>query len=111
MIKDEERWNQYISGAIVDATINKDILYDSPVGKPALFRQTFELGSSYSGQIVSLTKMIGALQDAGNTTTLAGYLNLLSDSGLVAGLQKFTMDRSRRRASAPKFQVYNNTLL
>ena len=110
LIKDEERWNQYISGAIVDATINKDILYDSPVGKPALFRQTFELGSSYSGQIVSLTKMIGALQDAGNTTTLAGYLNLLSDSGLVAGLQKFTMDRSRRRASAPKFQVYNNAL-
>ena len=110
LIKDEERWNQYISGAIVDATINKDILYNSPVGKPALFRQTFELGSSYSGQIISLTKMVGALQDAGNTTTLAGYLNLLSDSGLVAGLQKFTMDRSRRRASAPKFQVYNNAL-
>lgn len=87
MIEDEERWGQYINGAIIDATINKDILYDSPISKPALLRQTFELGTSYSGEIVSLTKMVGALQDAGNTTTLAGYLNLLGDSGLLTGLQ------------------------
>lgn len=110
LIEDEERWSQYINGAIIDATINKDILYDSPIGKPALLRQTFELGASYSGEIVSLTKMIGSLQDAGNTTTLAGYLNLLGDSGLLTGLQKFAMDKSRQRASAPKFQVYNNAL-
>lgn len=110
LIEDEERWRQYISGAIIDATINKDILYDSPISKPALLRQTFELGASYSGEIVSLTKMIGSLQDAGNTTTLAGYLNLLGDSGLLTGLQKFAMDKSRQRASAPKFQVYNNAL-
>ncbi|MCB6971884.1 MULTISPECIES: ATP-binding protein [Butyricimonas] len=110
LIDDEERWSQYINSAIIDATINKDILYDSPVGKPALLRQAFELGSSYSGEIVSLTKMVGALQDAGNTTTLASYLNLLGDSGLLGGLQKFTIDHSRQRASAPKFQVYNNAL-
>ena len=110
LIEDEERWGQYINGAIVDATINKDILYDSPISKPALLRQTFELGTSYSGEIVSLTKMVGALQDAGNTTTLAGYLNLLGDSGLLTGLQKFAIDKSRQRASAPKFQVYNNAL-
>lgn len=54
--------------------------------------------------------MVGALQDAGNTTTLAGYLNLLGDSGLLTGLQKFAMDKSRQRASAPKFQVFNNAL-
>ena len=110
LIEDEERWAQYINGAIIDATINKDILYDSPISKPALLRQTFELGTAYSGEIVSLTKMVGALQDAGNTTTLAGYLNLLGDSGLLTGLQKFAMDKSRQRASAPKFQVYNNAL-
>ncbi len=110
LIKDEERWGQYINGAIIDATINKDILYDSPISKPALLRQTFELGTSYSGEIVSLTKMVGSLQDAGNTTTLAGYLNLLGDSGLLTGLQKFVMDKSRQRASAPKFQVFNNAL-
>jgi predicted AAA+ superfamily ATPase len=110
LIGNEERWEQYVNGAIIDATINKDILHDSPVGKPALLRQTFELGASYSGEIVALTKMVGALRDAGNTTTLAGYLNLLGDSGLLTGLQKFAMDKSRQRASAPKFQVYNSAL-
>lgn len=110
LINDEERWSQYINSAIIDATINKDILYDSPVGKPALLRQAFELGSSYSGEIVALTKMVGALQDAGNTTTLSNYLNMLGDSGLLVGLQKFTMDHARQRSSAPKFQVYNNAL-
>lgn len=84
---------------------------DSPIGKPALLRQTFELGVAYSGKILSLTKMLGTLQDAGNTVTLAGYLNLLGDSGLVTGLQKFSMDAARKRASIPKYQVYNNALL
>lgn len=111
LIDDEERWRNYINGAIIDATINKDILMDSPVSKPALLRQTFELSVSYSGKILSLTKMLGTLQDAGNTVTLAGYLNLLGDSGLVTGLQKFSMDKARKRASIPKYQVYNNALL
>ena len=110
LIKDPERWQAYISGAIVDATINKDILIDSPVGKPTLLRQTFELGASYSGEILSLTKMVGALQDTGNTTTISGYLNLLKDSGLIAGLQKYANDEARKRASIPKLQVFNNAL-
>uniref|UniRef100_A0AB33J4Z7 ATP-binding protein n=2 Tax=unclassified Prevotella TaxID=2638335 RepID=A0AB33J4Z7_9BACT len=110
LIKNEERWRAYVHSTIVDATINKDILYNSVVSKPALLRQTFELGASYSGEIVSLTKMVGALQDAGNTTTLAGYLNLLDNSGLLAGLQKHSIDNARKRASIPKFQVYNNAL-
>ena len=84
---------------------------DSPISKPALLRQTFELSVAYSGKILSLTKMLGTLQDAGDTVTLAGYLNLLGDSGLVTGLQKFSMDMARKRASIPKYQVYNNALL
>ena len=83
---------------------------DTPISKPALLRQTFELGAAYSGQILSLNKMLGSLQDAGNTTTLAGYINLLNESGLLCGLQKFSMDAARRKASIPKFQVYNNAL-
>lgn len=67
LIKNEERWRAYVHSTIVDATINKDILCNSVVNKPALLRQTFELGASYSGEIVSLTKMIGNLQDAGVT--------------------------------------------
>ena len=107
---DEDRFQQYIQSAIIDATINKDILMDTPIGKPALLRQTFELGAAYSGSLLSLTKMVGSLQDAGNTSTLAGYLRLLNDSGLLVGLQKYSVDTARKRASIPKLQVYNNAL-
>jgi hypothetical protein len=108
---DLDRWQEYISASIVDATINNDILMDTPIAKPALLRQTFELSSAYSGQLVSLTKMIGQLQDAGNTTTLAHYLELLAQSGMVCGLSKFAMDKARRRNSIPKYQVFNNALM
>lgn len=110
LIRDSDRWSEYIRDSIIDATINKDILYDTAIGKPALLRQTFELGASYSGQVVSLTKIVGSLQDAGNATTLSGYLNILKDSGLLAGMQKFSIDGARRRASVPKFQVFNSAL-
>lgn len=110
LIKDEDRWHDYIGSSIVDATINKDILQDTVVSKPALLRQTFELCSAYSGEIVSLNKILGQLQDAGNTTTLSAYLNLLSQSGLVGGLQKYAADMARKRASIPKYQVFNNAL-
>lgn len=110
LIDDEDRYQQYIQSGIVDATINKDILMDTPIGKPALLRQTFELGSAYSGQLLSLNKMLGSLQDAGNTATLAGYIHLLDESGLLCGLQKYSIDTARRKASIPKLQVYNNAL-
>lgn len=110
LINDPDRWEQYIQSSIIDATINKDILMDTPISKPALLRQTFELGASYSGELLSLTKMLGSLQDSGNTVTLAGYINLLDESGLLCGLQKYSIDTARRRASVPKLQVYNNAL-
>lgn len=110
LINDAERWEGYIQSAIIDATINKDILMDTPINKPALLRQTFELGAAYSGHILSLNKMVGSLQDAGNTATLASYVSLLDESGLLCGLQKYSIDFARRRASIPKFQVYNNAL-
>lgn len=107
---DLDRFRQYIQSSIIDATINKDILMDTPISKPALLRQTFELGAAYSGNLLSLNKMLGMLQDAGNAATLAGYINLLNESGLLCGLQKFGVDMARRRASIPKLQVYNNAL-
>ncbi len=110
LIDDDDRFQQYIQSSIIEATINKDILMDTPISKPALLRQTFELGAAYSGQLLSLNKMLGALQDAGNTATLAGYIHLLEESGLLCGLQKFSIDTARRKASIPKLQVYNNAL-
>lgn len=110
LINEPDRWEQYIQSAIIDATINKDILMNTSINKPALLRQTFELGASYSGKLLALNKMLGSLQDAGNTVTLAGYIHLLDESGLLSGLQKYSIDTARRRASIPKFQVYNNAL-
>lgn len=101
IIDDDDRFSQYIQSAIIDATINKDILMDTPISKPALLRQTFELDATYSGELLSLNKMLGSLQDVRNTVTLAGYINLLDESGLLCGLQKFSIDTARRHAPRP----------
>ena len=81
------------------------------VEKPALLKRLFELGAAYSGQILSYTKMLGQLHDAGNTTTLARYLDLLSSAGLLAGLSKYSNQPVRRRGSSPKLNVLNTALM
>lgn len=111
LINDEERWKNYIKDSLIETSISKDILMLTRVDKPALLKRLFELGCLYSGQILSYTKIIGQLQDAGNTTTLANYLKLLSDCGLLGGLEKYAGSVIRQRSSSPKFQVYNNALL
>src|SRR5665648_1015828 len=78
-----------ILAALVETTISRDVLLLTRVDKPALLRRLFDLGCRYSGQVLSYTKMLGQLQDAGNTTTLAHYLDLLAGAGMVRGLQKF----------------------
>lgn len=111
LINDEERWKSYIKDSLIETSISKDILMLTRVDKPALLKRLFELGCLYSGQILSYTKITGQLQDAGNTTTLANYLKLLSDCGLIGGLEKYAGSVIRKRSSSPKFQVYNNALL
>ena len=85
----ESRWRDYILNALIEPNLERDILSMTRVDKPALLKQLFDLGAAYSGQILSFTKMLGQLRDAGNTTTLARYLNLLSSAGLLTGLQKW----------------------
>jgi len=111
LIDDEERWKNYIKDSLIETSISKDILMLTRVDKPALLKRLFELGSLYSGQILSYTKLIGEMQDAGNTTTLSHYLDLLSDCGLLGGLEKYAGSVIRKRSSSPKFQVFNNALL
>jgi uncharacterized protein len=111
IISDEDRWKRYISDSLIETSIAKDILMLTRIDKPALMRRLFELGCSYSGQILSFTKIQGQLQDAGNTTTLSHYLNLLDTAGLLGGIEKYAADIIRKRASSPKFQVHNNALL
>ncbi|MDE2999593.1 MAG: ATP-binding protein [Gemmatimonadota bacterium] len=105
------RWSRYIRDSLIETTIARDVLLLSRVDKPALLRRLFELGCAYSGQILSYSKMLGQLHDAGNTTTLAHYLDLLGVAGMLGGLQKYAGAAVRRRSSSPKFQVYNTALM
>ena len=108
---DENRWLDYMQHAIIEPGIEKDVLMTKRILKPALMRQLFEIGCSYSSEELSFTKVLGQLQDAGNVTTLSNYLYTLSEANLLGGLQKYAKDKSRRYQSSPKFMVYNTALL
>ena len=108
--KDGTRWKQYIRDAIIEPSITLDILQLESVAKPELLRQTFALGCNYSGRILSYQKMVGQLQEAGNTTTIAHYLRLLGEAGLLTGLEKLYDEPLRVRSSSPKLAVCNNAL-
>jgi uncharacterized protein len=109
--RDEPRWRSYVLAALIQPSIERDVLALHRVEKPALLKALFELSAGYSGQILSFTKMLGQLQDAGNTTTLAHYLVLLEQSGMVSGLNKHAGEVVRRRGSSPKLNVHNTALM
>lgn len=105
------RWMNYVNDALIETTVSRDILLMTRVNKPALLKRLFQLGCMYSGQILSYQKMLGQLQDAGNTTTLAHYLELLTGAGLLANIPKYATHPFRQRASSPKLQVLNTALM
>ena len=111
LIRDEARWARYIGASIVEPTVSQDILLMEEVRKPALLRSLFMLGSIYSAQELSFTKMLGQLQDAGNTVTLAHYLDLLGKANMLAGLQNYSGSPVRVRKSSPKLMVYDTALM
>lgn len=111
LIGEPARWARYVADSLIETSISRDVLLLNRVDKPALLRRLFELVCRYSGQVLSYTKMLGQLQDAGNTTTLAHYLTLLAGAGMVCGLPKFAGDVARSRASSPKLQVLNTALM
>jgi uncharacterized protein len=111
LIREPARWARYVLDSLIETTISRDVLLLSRVDKPAVLRRVFQLGCTYSGRILSYTKMLGQLQDAGNATTLAHYLELLAGAGMVTGLQKFAGEAVRSRGSSPKLQVLNTALM
>lgn len=111
LVRDRERWTRYILDSLVETTVSRDILLLTRVDKPALLRQLFRLGCDYSAQVLSYQKMLGQLQDAGNTTTLAHYLELLAGAGMLTGLQKFSGSRARQRGSSPKLLALDTALV
>lgn len=111
LIGEPERWRRYIVDSLIETTLSRDILLLTRVDKPALLRRLFQLSCEYSGRILSYQKMLGQLVDAGNTVTLAHYLQLLQGAGMVAGLPKFAYGQIRQRGSSPKLQVLNTALM
>jgi predicted AAA+ superfamily ATPase len=111
LIEDERRWAAYVLDAIVETTISRDLLLLTRVDKPALLRNLLRLVCDYSGQIVSYQKLTRQLQDAGNTTTLAHYLDLLAAAGLAVGLEKFASGKVRQRRSTPKLLALDTALV
>lgn len=111
LIGDLERWRRYMRDSLIETTISRDVLLLTRVDKPALLRQLFELACQYSGQILSYTKMIGQLQDAGNATTLSHYMDLLGQAGMVTAIPKYSGSVTRQRGSIPKLQVLNTGLM
>lgn len=111
LVGDRQRWAHYVNESLIETTISRDILLLNRVDKPALLRRLFHLGCEYSGQVLSYQKMLGQLQDAGNTTTLAHYLDLLKGAGLLAGIPKYAGQHIRQRGSSPKLMVFNTALM
>lgn len=110
-IADMRRWKKYIKESLVAPAIEKDVIMTSNIYKPTLMKQLFELGCSYSSEQISLTKLLGQLQDVGNVTTLSSYMDILGQCNLLTGLHKYAFDEARKRQSVPKILTYNNALM
>lgn len=111
LFKNFSRWKRMVLDSLIETTVSRDILLHAHIEKPALLRRLFQLASEYSAQILSYQKMLGQLQDVGNTTTLTHYLHLLEGAGLCLGLQKYEGKKHRLRSSIPKLQVLNTALI
>ncbi len=111
LINDEKRWKSYVNDALIETTLMKDILMMARIDKPSLLRQLFDLACHYSGQILSFNKMLGQLQEAGNSSTLQNYLHLLEGAGFVAGIPKYYQDVLHQKSSIPKLQALNTAFI
>jgi hypothetical protein len=108
---DEPLWKRYVADSLVEPAIARDVLQLQTVHKPALLRHLFAFAAAFPAQCVSYNKMLGQLQDVGNTTTLAHYLKLLETAFLVSGLELYSAGRGRRRGSSPKLILWNSALI
>ena len=110
-VPDETQWKRYVSDALIETVLSRDVLQLQTVNKPALLRHLVALAATFPAQIRSYTKMLGQLQDAGNTTTLAHYLRSLESAFLASGLELFSRGKVRHRGSSPKLILGNKALI
>ncbi|MBZ0154938.1 MAG: ATP-binding protein [Alphaproteobacteria bacterium] len=109
--QEESQWKRYVTDSLIETVLARDVLQMQKVAKPALLRHLFALSAIFPARILSYNKMLGQLQDAGNTTTLAHYLRLLESAFLVSGLELFSQGQVRKRGSSPKLILWNNALI
>ncbi len=102
MVHEKERWQSFIRDGIIEPVIGRDLQSMINIQKPALLRQLFELAMYYPAQEVSYQKLLGQLQDHGNTATIKHYLEILAGGFLVITLEKFVKSGVRRKSSSPK---------
>lgn len=100
-----DRWYAYLKDSIIEAVVGKDILLNRKVGNPALFRQAFEILCRYPAQEISYTKLLGQLQDKGNTDLVKYYIELYSGAFLIHPLEKYSAKNYLSRGSSPKILV------
>jgi len=98
-----ERWRDFVLRAIVQASIERDVVSLTAVQKPALLQRLFREGAKFSGQILSYRKLVGFLAERGSVVTAQKYLDLLQQAGLLAGLPAFSKSGKLDRRSSPKF--------
>lgn len=111
-LKDEpDRWFAYMHDSIIEPTITQDVLEMETVKKPALLRALFEIGAMYSAREISYRKLLGQLDDRGNTEVISHYLDLLSHAGLLSGLRKYDEKPLRSKTSSPRLLVHDTSLM
>ena len=110
-VDDEPAWKRYVADSLIETVLARDVLQMQNIAKPALLRHLFLLATQFPAQILSYNKMLGQLQDAGNTVTLAGYLRLLETAFLISGLELYSKGQARKRGSSPKLVLWNNALV
>jgi predicted AAA+ superfamily ATPase len=108
---DESIWRRYVTDSLVEAVLARDVMTGQRIAKPILLRHLFALACAYPSQVISYNKMLGQLVDAGNTTTLAGYVEALQTAFLLSGLQAWSGNAVKQRASSPKLVLWNNALI
>lgn len=111
LIRDLDRWFAYMHGSIIEPTLTQDVLEMERVRKPALLRALFEIGAAYSAQEISYRKLLGQLDDRGNTETVSHYLDLIAHAGLLSGLKKYDEKPLRAKTSSPRLMVHDTSLM
>ena len=111
LIHDVNRWRGFMRDSIIEPVIGRDLQTAVTIQKPALLRQLFDLAMRYPAQEISFQKLLGQLQDEGNSATIKHYLEILAAGFLLVTLEKFSGSAVRQKSSSPKILPLSPALI